>query len=238
MRDGTDVAAMAEVAALVADPARSRILMALMGGLALTATELATEAEVAPSTASAHLAKLLEGGLLALERQGRYRYYRIASAEVASLIEGLAAFGVARGTTRRFGPADPALRSARVCYDHLAGERGVWLLDRLRQRGLLGGEGGVTVALEGAPFFERLGIDLEALRQSRRAFARPCLDWSERRHHLAGALGAALLNRFLELRWMERALAGRAVIVSAAGERALRGLLGEEAAIRLVHKRA
>src|SRR4051812_9116615 len=176
MPDADDLAALG---ALIGEPARSRMLTALMGGIALTATELALEAGVAPSTASVHLAKLLAGGVLAIERQGRHRYYRIAGAEVAALLESLAGIA-ASGSRPRTGPADPALRAARVCYDHLAGERGVWLCDALRARGLIGArEGAVTST--GEAFFGRFGIDLDGLARSRRTFSRLCLDWSERR---------------------------------------------------------
>ncbi len=214
---------LARLAALLAEPARARMLTALMGGTALTATELALAADVAPSTASAHLSRLTDGGLLAIEKQGRHRYYRIARLEVAELIEGLGAIEPRRRP--RPGPADPALRAARVCYDHLAGERGVWLLDRLRERAMLGGRDGCDVTPAGEAFFSNFGIDLEALAKSRRAFSRPCLDWSERRHHLGGALGAALLDRIFALRWARRDLDGRAVCFTPAGDRALRAAL-------------
>jgi DNA-binding transcriptional ArsR family regulator len=221
MRGDGDVATLA---ALIGEPARARMLSALMGGTALTATELALAAGIAPSTASAHLAKLLAGAVLAIERQGRHRYYRIAGPEVAALFEGLAGVAAA-APRRRAGPADPALRAARVCYDHLAGEQGVWLLDTLRTRGLLGArDGGVTAA--GEAFFARLGIDLEALARSRRTFSRLCLDWSERRHHLGGALGAAILDRIFAARWARRAADGRAVTFSPRGERAFRERFG------------
>lgn len=216
----------AGLAALLAEPARARILAALMGGIALTATELAAAAEIASSTASVHLAKLERGGLLALEKQGRHRYYRIAGAEVASLVESLTSAVAIRRS--RVGHVDPALRAARVCYDHLAGERGVWLLDRLHARGLLGGLDGCSVTPPGEVFFRRFGIDLEALARSRRAFSRHCLDWSERRHHLGGALGAAILERILGLRWARREPDGRAVRFSPGGDRALEQLLAEE----------
>jgi DNA-binding transcriptional ArsR family regulator len=201
---------LAGFAALIADPARARMLRALMGGTALTATELAIEAGIAPSTASTHLAKLTDGEILAIEKQGRHRYFRLFDHEVASMLEELTEVASRRGPRRRIGPADPALRSARVCYDHLAGERGVQLYERLRDRKLL----------ESRSFFAAFGIDLEALAQSRRALTRTCLDWSERRHHLGGALGAAILARIFALRWARREPDGRAVIFSANGARA------------------
>lgn len=206
---------LAELATLIADPARARMLGALMGGTALTATELAIEAGIAPSTASTHLARLTDGEILAIERQGRHRYFRLFDDEVASLLEDLTEVASRRGPRRRIGPADPALRFARVCYDHLAGERGVQLYEQLRDRRLL----------ESRPFFARFGIDLDALAQSRRALTRTCLDWSERRHHLGGALGAAILERIFALRWAKREHEGRAVIFSANGARAFQELL-------------
>lgn len=213
---------LAGVASLIADPARARILLALMGGTALTATELALEAGIAPSTASSHLAKLTAGEILAIEKQGRHRYFRLFDAEVASMLEELTEVALRRGPRRRIGPADPTLRVARVCYDHLAGERGVWLLEQLRGRKILKD---CNVSRDGETFFERFGIDLDALAKSRRSFSRTCLDWSERKHHLGGALGAAILERIFALRWARREPDGRGVIFSANGERALRALL-------------
>lgn len=208
--NGADIAA---VAALVGEPARARILASLMGGTALTATELALEAEVAPSTASSHLARLTEGRILRVEKQGRHRYFRLDGDEVAEMLESLMGVAERHAPRRRSGPSDPALRTARVCYDHLAGERGVWLLDRLTERNLLAGPASVE-------FFQRLGIDVPALAKQRRPLTRTCLDWSERRDHLAGALGAAILQRILALRWARRESGSRALIFSGAGEKA------------------
>lgn len=222
-----EAADLAGIAALLAEPARARMLTALMGGIALTATELSLAAEVAPSTASAHLARLCEGGILAIEKQGRHRYFRIARREVAELIES--SIVVAATCRPRPGPADPALRAARACYDHLAGERGVWLLDRLRERALLGGRDGCEVTPAGEAFLARFGIDLEALARSRRSFSRLCLDWSERRHHLGGALGAAILDQILDRRWAARDLGGRALTFTPAGARAFHAAFSTEA---------
>ena len=219
---------LAALGALIGDPARARMLEAVMGGKALTATELALEAGVAASTASAHLAKLTGAGILSIEKQGRHRYFRLFDAEIAAMLEQLMGIAARRGTARRTGPADPALRLARVCYDHLAGERGVWLLDRLRERKLLTGRDGCSVSAEGDAFFARFGIDVEALMHLRRPFARPCLDWSERRHHLGGALGAAILDRIFALRWARRELDRRAVVFSPNGDRQLRRLFADD----------
>jgi DNA-binding transcriptional ArsR family regulator len=213
MRDATGLSALG---ALIGDPARARMLTALMGGTALTATELAVEAGVAPSTASSHLSKLTNANVLAIEKQGRHHYFRLADEDIAEALESL--IGAAtRGSARvRTGPADPALRSARVCYDHLAGSAGVWMYDRLQERGLL------NPSPSSEQFFSELGVDLTGLARGRRPLCRTCLDWSERRHHLGGALGAALLARFFALRWARSDPGSRAVVFSANGERAFR----------------
>ena len=199
---------LAGVAALIGDPARARMLTALMSGKALTATELSLEANVSASTASAHLSKLTHARLIAIEKQGRHHYFRLFSAGVASALEELAC--VARQP--RTGPSDPGLRVARVCYDHLAGERGVWMFEQLQNRKLL----------ENRAFFTKLGIDLDALSRSRRPLTRTCLDWSERRHHLGGSLGAAILDRIFALRWAKRELDGRAVVFTPRGAETFR----------------
>jgi DNA-binding transcriptional ArsR family regulator len=201
---------IARVAALIADPARARMLTALMSGTALTATELALEARVVPSTASSHLAKLTGARILAIEKQGRHRYFRIVDDEIAEMLESLMGIAARDTPQIRVGPSDPALRLARVCYDHLAGERGVWLLDQIRDR------------LDDHTFFARFDIDLSALHRARRPATRLCLDWSERRHHLGGALGAAILARMFALRWATRQQGSRALIFSDRGERAFR----------------
>ena len=201
---------LAGVARLIGDPARARMLTALMSGKALTATELSLEANVSASTASSHLSKLTGARLIAIEKQGRHRYFRLFSADVASALEELAC--VARQP--RTGPTDPALRVARVCYDHLAGERGVWMYEQLQTRKLFDDE----------KFFANFGIDLGALTHSRRSLTRTCLDWSERRHHLGGSLGAAVLDRILALRWAKRELDSRALVFTARGADAFRAM--------------
>jgi len=226
MKEGPDIA---RLAALIGDPARANILTALMDGRALTASELASHAGVTKQTASAHLAKLLDGGLLACEAQGRHRYFRLNGSDVAAALESL--MGVAakrRGRRTRTGPKDPALRKARICYDHLAGELGVHLYDRLLERGWLAErESGLTVTPLGKTALADFGILLEALsRGSRRKLCRSCLDWSLRRHHLAGSLGQALLQRFEALKWARRQPDSRIVAFTPPGERAFLTWLG------------
>ena len=206
------------IAAAIGEPARGKMLNALMDGRALTATELALEAGVTPSTASSHLAQLRRAGLVAVAAQGRHRYYRIATRAVALLLERL--MGIAAATTRaRTGPRDESLRRARVCYDHLAGEQGVRLLERMQARRLIGSHG-TSLALTdgGEAWLGALGVDVPALRLLRRPLVRACLDWSERRDHLAGAVGAAILDRLFALRFARRATVGRALSLSARGE--------------------
>lgn len=220
MLDMVDPPDLGTIAALAGDPTRGRMLTALMDGRALTATELALEGGVSASTASSHLARLTAAGLVAPARQGRHRYYRIATPEVAAALEGLMGLG-AHSTARpvRSGPRDLALRRARVCYDHLAGEAGVRLFDRLCERGLVGGTGeALTLTAAGEAWCRRVGVDPDLLRASRRRVCRPCLDWSERRTHLAGGLGAALLDRLFALRYARRERGGRAVSLSPRGE--------------------
>lgn len=206
------------IAALVGEPTRATMLAALMDGRAHTATELALEAGVTPSTASSHLARLTAGGLLGIARQGRHRYYRIPTPEVAAAIEGLMSIAPRRSPPRT-GPADEAMRRARVCYDHLAGEAAVRLLARLRAEGLVsGGDDAMALTPQGEAWCGRIGIDLDAMRVRRRRVCRPCLDWSERRTHLAGALGAALLDRLLALRYARRQPGSRVVVLAPRGE--------------------
>ncbi|MER9675178.1 winged helix-turn-helix domain-containing protein [Mesorhizobium sp. M0208] len=217
MREGPDIA---RIASLVGDPARANMLSALMGGTALTASELALEAGVSLPTASSHLSKLMEGGLLTLASQGRHRYYGLAGPLVAGMIEAITGVAAAVGPQRvRPGPRDAAMRVARVCYDHLAGEQAVAMLDRLVARQvLLRNDEEIRLGPSAASHFAAIGIDVEG--KARRPVCRACLDWSVRRSHLAGTLGAAILDKILAEKWARREKDSRAVIFSPTGKQA------------------
>jgi DNA-binding transcriptional ArsR family regulator len=219
MKIGPDIA---RIAVLIGDPARANMLSALSSGAALTASELAAEAGVTKQTASAHLAKLLDAELLAVEAQGRHRYFRLGGEDVGDLLESLMGVAAQRKSTRvRTGPREPALRRARVCYDHLAGDLGVGLFDAMRASKWIAVDGhDVTVPKVGRTAFATFGIDVTELEALRRPLCRTCLDWSARRSHLAGTLGAAILDRVFELGWAKRAKGSRVVDFSTAGERA------------------
>src|SRR6185437_12733467 len=223
MTTGADIAA---VAALVGDPARANILSELLGGRALAAGELARAAGVAPSTASEHLAKLTEAGLLERVPQGRARYYRLASPAVAAMLESLIALAADPERRPRAAPRVPSeLKKARTCYDHIAGELGVAIADALLQRGavVLHPDGG-ELTETGAALLSRLGI-APADSRIKRPWCRACMDWSERRMHLAGTLGAQILKRSLELGWVTRPAKGRALAVTPEGRAGYRELL-------------
>jgi DNA-binding transcriptional ArsR family regulator len=223
---------IAKVGALVADPGRARILLALADGRSLPATVLADEAGVSASTASAHLSKLVAGGLLNARRDGRHKYFRVAGPHVAELIEALARLSPA--TTVRslpHGTKAEAIRFARTCYDHLAGVLGTSLLDAMLERGWLAEDGTLSdyrlTELGGAEL-GAFGIELAPLQARRRPLTRGCVDWSEQRHHLAGGLGAALAERMFQLGWIEPAARSRAVHVTDDGWRGLRQRFGVE----------
>ena len=226
MKEGLDIAL---IGALVGDPARANMLTALMSGQALTAGELAREAGVTPPTASGHLAQLVAGGLLQVETQGRHRHFRLAGADVAAAVEALMDLAEHAGLRRtRPGPKDPEMRIARVCYDHLAGERGVGLFARLTERGLIGLDGsGVVVTPAGARGFADFGVDVVALSRAKRPVCRTCLDWSERRPHLSGALGACLLGRIFDLGWARRVDGSRVVRFTRHGAARFERLFGD-----------
>ncbi|TPL94004.1 winged helix-turn-helix domain-containing protein [Mesorhizobium sp. B2-3-12] len=217
MREGPDIA---RIASLVGDPARANMLNALMGGTALTASELALEAGVSLPTASSHLSKLMEGGLLTVASQGRHRYYGLAGPQVAGMIEAITGVAEAVGPKRvRPGPRDGAMRIARVCYDHLAGEQAVAMLDRLVDKNILvRDDKEIRLGPSAASHFAAIGIDVYT--KPRRPVCRACLDWSVRRSHLAGTLGAAILDKILAEKWARREKDSRAVIFSPPGKQA------------------
>lgn len=218
MAEGPDIA---RIASLIGDPARANMLLALLSGKALTASELAAAAGVTVQTASSHLSKLEDGGLLRQRKQGRHRYFTFADDSVGGLIEGLMGFAASRGHLRhRTGPKEPALRKARICYDHLAGDYGVRLLDSLIARSAISAHDEALVLTEaGHALVSGFGVDVPALRASRRPVCRACLDWSERRTHLAGSLGKALLSLFLDARLARREDGSRIVQFTPEGER-------------------
>lgn len=219
---------LARLAGLIADETRAACLLALLDSRAWTAGELARHAGVAASTLSEHLGKLVAGGLLAEERQGRHRYVRLADARVAQLVEDLAAQvkpgEAARPRSLRESSAGSAMARGRTCYDHLAGRLGIAVTDALTVRGLLRQDTGFALTDAGVRWFGATGIALE--RKGRRPLARACLDWTERRPHLAGVAGAALCRHALDAGWCVRIGSERAVKVTAPGERALHELLG------------
>ncbi|MFJ4575265.1 ArsR/SmtB family transcription factor [Streptomyces sp. NPDC088846] len=225
---------LAALAALLADETRAAFCLALLDGRAWTAGELARYASVAPSTASEHLGKLVAGGLLAEERQGRHRYLRLADERTAHLVEDLAArvldgSAPERPHTLGAASAGSALRRGRTCYDHLAGRIGIAIADAMTVRGLLSQDTGFALTDDGLGWFDGLGIGLES--RSRRPLVRSCLDWTERRPHLAGAAGAALCRHALDAGWCVRIGSGRAVKATPEGERALHEHLGIEPSV-------
>jgi len=224
MKEGPNIV---NIAALVGDHARSSMLTALMTGEALTATELATEANITKQTASSHLAKMTDAGLLTVASQGRHRYFRLAAPDVAQLLENLMGIAQRTGATRfRPGPRDPELRKARVCYDHLAGDLGVGIYDAFQKRNFIqsisiNGDVQTTIELtkKGRQFCTELDIDYESTAKSRRPACRSCLDWSVRRFHLAGTLGVGILNYCYQHNFAQRVEGTRIVKFSAKGEK-------------------
>ena len=232
--------AIAETATLIGDPSRANMLAALMDGRALTARELAHLAGIAPQTASGHLARLTDAGLLAMERQGRHRYHRLASATVAGLLESIMSVAAKLGTGNSSaalvtGPRDKALRRVRTCYDHLAGAVAVAMADRMMERGHVefSADGGALTG-RGTQFLHDLGVDLSLAKvgteqTSGSIFCRPCLDWSERRPHIAGIVGTALARACFAKGWMRRTESSRAVAITPAGRIVLGKAFGIEA---------
>ncbi|MEQ8393841.1 helix-turn-helix transcriptional regulator [Thalassobaculum sp.] len=228
-------AMFAEIATLAGDPARAAMLNALMDGRALTATELASVAGITPQTASGHLNRMTTAGLLAVEKQGRHRYHRLAAPTIAQMVESIMQVASTLQPQRKrvaTGPRDAALRTARTCYDHLAGQLGVALADALVDAGHAELDGDVGAITEsGVKLFSSLGIDLDRPtdrggRRSARVLCRPCLDWSERRPHLAGRIGAALCTHAFEHNWIRRVDGTRAVSITPRGQQALRSSFG------------
>lgn len=217
MKEGPDIAT---IGALLGDPGRANMLVSLMDGRALTASELAQAANITAQTASTHLARLEDGGLIVRRKQGRHNYFALAGADVAAVIEAVMGLAARAGHMRtRTGPRNAQMRRARVCYDHLAGDMGVALFDSVLARGLIALEDeDVQLTGAGEAFFARFGIDLSALPVGRRPLCRTCLDWSARRYHLAGTLGAALLAHMQAKGWAKREPNSRVVTFTPLGE--------------------
>lgn len=217
MKEDPDIALLGS---LIGDRARANMLTALMSGKALTASELAFGAGVTLQTASAHLKKLEAATLLCQRKQGRHRYFSLADDDVGGLLEAMMGLAAKRGYSRiRTGPRDPALRKARVCYNHLAGELGVQMFDSLLRREFLVKDGDdLDLTDQGRTFAGTFGIDVGTLGKARRPLCKSCLDWSARRTHLAGSLGTAFLDLFYDLGWAKRPGDSRVVTFSAKGE--------------------
>jgi DNA-binding transcriptional ArsR family regulator len=216
------------LASLIGEPARSKMLWSLLDGRAFTATELSLMADVSPQSGSMHLNKLVQAELLVVERQGRHRYYKFSSRNVAYAIEAIANLLPAEKAVSRDNLlANGHIKFCRSCYDHLAGKMGVALTDSLLKQDLIATEGSqYKVTTTGLKWFTHLGVDIDELKARRRVFARQCLDWSERRHHIAGSLGAVLLEKMLAEDWIRKTKNSRALVVTAKGEKKLYELLG------------
>ncbi len=214
---------LARIGSLLGDRRRATMLLALLGGETLPAHELAARAGASSSLASSHLTKLLDGGLVTAERRGRERHYRVAGREVAEALEALVGVAPARPAhSLREANRGAAIRRARTCYDHLAGELGVELTDALAYQGTIAWrDGNLLLTRSGERRLADLGVDVAGARAARRAFTRHCIDWTERRPHLAGALGAAIAARLFELGWVRRVPGGRALTVTSTGAREL-----------------
>jgi DNA-binding transcriptional ArsR family regulator len=225
MKDGPIIAS---VAALIGDPARANMLTALMDGRALTASELAEAGGVALPTASGHLTKMASANLLSVEKQGRHRYFRLSGPDVGGVLETLMALAQRTGATRvRTGPADEALRDARICYDHLAGASGVSLMQSLVRNGLIEDAEVPAISDKGRTVLTAFGIDVKGVERQRRPACRHCLDWSERRHHLGGGLGAAILGLAMQRDWIRRA-PGRTLRFTSIGTQGFKQTFGAD----------
>ncbi|MGW8439859.1 ArsR/SmtB family transcription factor [Paenibacillus sp. S33] len=221
---------VAMIASLVSEPSRAAILTALLDGRFHTASELAHMAGIKPQTASFHLAKMTEAQVVTVEKQGRHRYYGIQDPEVARVMESFLSIAPPVPIhSFKHASENEALRLARTCYDHVAGQLGVQLMNFFIQKGILfEDQDGLHITEPGEAFFTDFKIDLKKTRQKRRSFSHKCLDWSERRHHLAGALGSAVLDRLFELHWIERLPTTRAIRVTADGKRGFKEILSIE----------
>ncbi|MGC1506067.1 MAG: winged helix-turn-helix domain-containing protein [Sulfitobacter sp.] len=225
MKEGPDIS---RIAALIGDPARANILTALMAGKALTATELASEAGVTVQTTSAHLAKLEAAEMITCRRSGRHKYFTLGGDDVGHALEALMGLAAGAGHLRtRTGPKDAALRAARVCYNHLAGAKGIALYQGLLARGVVQEQGeDVVLTQDGAMFLRDFGVDVDVLRKSKAPLCRSCLDWSARQTHLAGSVGRALLGRMQGLQWAERVEGTRVVRFTSKGEKEFARIFG------------
>jgi DNA-binding transcriptional ArsR family regulator len=217
--------AVAEIGSLLGDPARVNMMIALLDGRAWTARELSEAAGVSPQTASSHLAKLVAARLVRLDVQGRNHYHRLASTEVAALLEQMHVAGAIAHRSRMTGPRDEQMRELRSCYDHLAGRIAVELSNRIIDEGA-SAPGAAQLSAEGASLLERIGVNIAALQSGRRALCRVCVDWSERRPHVAGAVGAAILDRLKVLGWVRSRPTNRSLILTATGERGFSEVFG------------
>ena len=221
---------VAMIASLVSEPSRAAILTVLLDGRFHTASELAHMAGIKPQTASFHLAKMTEAQVVTVEKQGRHRYFGIQNPEVARVMESLLSIAPpVQIKSFKQASENKAIRLARTCYDHLAGHLGVQIMDSLIEKGLLSeGQDTLHVTEKGEAFFTDFQIDLTQIQKKRRSFSHKCLDWSERRHHLAGALGSALLDRLLTLHWIERLPTTRAIRITADGKRGFKEVFSIE----------
>ncbi len=233
---------VATPAALIADPARAAMLMALFDGRAQPASTLAYIAGISPQAASNHLAKLLDGGMVAVESEGRHRYYRLAKPEIAAALEALACVAAPIRTLEPpLSREAKRLRDARSCYDHLAGRLGVAITEALLERGFLSADDNskrFNVSPTGDAWFAEFGLDVDGIKPGKHGIGRRCLDWTERRHHLAGPLGARLLERLLELGWVRRKGVGRNLEITESGRYALKDRLGIDLSTETTSKAA
>jgi len=216
MNNTTSEPNIAVVANLIGDNTRAKMLTALLGGKALTATELALEADITSQTASTHLAKLVDGQLLHVRKQGRHKYFQLMNASVAQLLESLLNISADLASSRiSTGPSDIRLKKSRICYDHLAGELGVDIYDSLHKQNFIIDNGSETMITDsGKKFFSSIGFDFNQTKKSKRPICKSCLDWSERRNHLAGVLGQWMLSDMFAKGWVERALDSRVINIS------------------------